>query len=191
MLRDTFKKTIRPSARPRVRLWIGHIKVAVSVSLAGGCPAAHERHLLMLLGSPPDMVRGLSLRRTARSAAFRHRRYTYHDPGTVFSPAVADCGYREPLLPRIAETRTRSDCHFDIILYSFPICNSQFDNNGPRKKRCSSEAQGFMPIVYSAYLTFFFLSEMPMPASAAPAARIRWTSPSSVIAFPVSRSSAA
>ena len=35
--------------------------------LESGCPAAHGKHRLMLLGSPPDMVHGFPLRETDSS----------------------------------------------------------------------------------------------------------------------------
>jgi len=47
--------------------------------LKPGYLAAHEKHHLMLLGSPPDMVHGFSLRKTGPSTLLigvrRHRTY--------------------------------------------------------------------------------------------------------------------
>ena len=47
--------------------------------LGPGCLAAHEKHRLMLLGSPPDMVHGFPLRETGSSTLLtgvrRHRTY--------------------------------------------------------------------------------------------------------------------
>ena len=40
-----------------------------SSQLGSGILAAHEDALLMLLGSPPDMVRGASLRKTGTSTS--------------------------------------------------------------------------------------------------------------------------
>jgi len=67
-----------------------------------GNPAAHEKIRLMLLGSPPDMVHGISLRKTDLSTPLT--RYGWHiTPDRVweFIPAVADCRYRAPLTPRL------------------------------------------------------------------------------------------
>ena len=59
--------------------------------LKPGILAAHEKHLLMLLGSPPDMVRGFPLRKTGSSTLLTEVSNTVHTLGREFVPAIADC----------------------------------------------------------------------------------------------------
>ena len=73
-----------------------------SVLLRTGCLAAHRRHCLMLLGSPPDMVHSCRSRKTHSSTQPKTPLTTQVLPSFREStPAVADCRYRAPLLPRL------------------------------------------------------------------------------------------
>jgi len=73
-----------------------------SVLLRTGCLAAHRRHCLMLLGSPPDMVHSCRSRKTHSSSQPKTTLTTQVLPSFQEStPAVADCRYRAPLLPRL------------------------------------------------------------------------------------------
>jgi hypothetical protein len=71
--------------------------------LEPGCLAAPERHCLALLPSGPDAVRRLPVRGTWLST-LRAPAQTPDDsaPQAVLGPAIADCGFREPLAPRLA-----------------------------------------------------------------------------------------
>ena len=61
-----------------------------------------EQNCLMLLGSPPDMVHSLLLRRTHPSTQATAVQATQTQPFTAeLAPAIADCRYKEPLLPRL------------------------------------------------------------------------------------------
>ena len=73
-----------------------------SVLLRTGCLAAHRRHCLMLLGSPPDMIHSCRSRKTHSSSQPKTTLTTQVLPSFREStPAVADCRYRAPLLPRL------------------------------------------------------------------------------------------
>ena len=71
--------------------------------LEPGCSAAPGRHCLALLPSGPDAVRRLPMRGTWLST-LRAPAQTPDDsaPRAVLGPAIADCGFREPLAPRLA-----------------------------------------------------------------------------------------
>ncbi len=71
--------------------------------LEPGCSAAPGRHCLALLPSGPDAVRRLPVRGTWLST-LRAPAQTPDDsaPQAVLGPAIADCGFREPLAPRLA-----------------------------------------------------------------------------------------
>ena len=71
--------------------------------LEPGCSAAPGRHCLALLPSGPDAVRRLPMRGTWLST-LRAPAQTPDDsaPRAVLGPAIADCGRREPLAPRLA-----------------------------------------------------------------------------------------
>jgi len=75
--------------------------------LEPGCSAAPARHCLALLPSGPDAVRRLPVRGTWPST-LRAKALTPNDsaPQAVFGPAIADCGFREPLAPRLARPGT-------------------------------------------------------------------------------------
>ena len=73
-----------------------------SVLLRTGCLAAHRRHCLMLLGSPPDMVHSCRSRKTHSSSQPKTTLTTQVLPSFREStPAVADCRYKAPLVPRL------------------------------------------------------------------------------------------
>ena len=67
-LRSLFR-TRRPEARPHTGLWMLYYARNLRSKLGNGVPAAQTRFRLMLLGSPPDMVRGHPLRETGSAAA--------------------------------------------------------------------------------------------------------------------------
>lgn len=72
-------------------------------SLGPGCSAAPERLRLALLPPGPDAVRRLPSRGTWPSTLTCASPYLEYCPlEREFSPAVADCGFREPLAPRLA-----------------------------------------------------------------------------------------
>ncbi len=70
-------------------------------------PAAHEDVRLPLLPPGPDGIHESSLRRvrpsTPRARRLAHRSRT---SGREFNPAIADCGFRAPLPPRLARPGT-------------------------------------------------------------------------------------
>jgi hypothetical protein len=71
--------------------------------LEPGCSAAPGRHCLALLPSGSDAVRRLPMRGTWLST-LRAPAQTPDDsaPRAVLGPAIAGCGFREPLAPRLA-----------------------------------------------------------------------------------------
>src|SRR3954452_5414617 len=70
--------------------------------LGPGRSAAPDDDRLVLLPSGPDTVRGSPLRGTRSSTSRRRAAFENGDLGRGFSPAVADCRYRAPLVPRLA-----------------------------------------------------------------------------------------
>ena len=97
---DTGQGRSSPVARPPLRRPPGR---RLRRLLEPGCSAAPERHCLALLPSGPDAVRRLPMRGTWLST-LRAPAQTPDDsaPRTVLGPAIADCGQREPLAPRLA-----------------------------------------------------------------------------------------
>ena len=82
--------------------------------LGPGRSAAPDDDRLVLLPSGPDTVRGSPLRGTRSSTSHRRAAFENGDLGRGFSPAIADCRYRAPLVPRLArprkDTRFRGEC---------------------------------------------------------------------------------
>ena len=80
--------------------------------LEPGCSAAPGRHCLALLPSGPDAVRRLPMRGTWLST-LRAPAQTPDDsaPRAVLGPAIADCGRREPLAPRLARPGEKMVAH--------------------------------------------------------------------------------
>jgi hypothetical protein len=77
-------------------------------SLEPGCPAAPGRNCLALLPPGPDAVRKLPVRGTWPSTLAPVRPFLERHPlGREFSPAIAACGFREPLAPRLARPGKR------------------------------------------------------------------------------------
>jgi len=73
--------------------------------LRPGCSAAHESVCLPLLPSGPDGVHKFPLRRTRSSTPLvRSQTSQPKSLGREFSPAIADCGFRAPLAPRLARS---------------------------------------------------------------------------------------
>ena len=70
--------------------------------LGPGRSAAPDDDRLVLLPSGPDTVRGSPLRGTRSSTSRRRAAFENGDLGRGFSPAIADCRYRAPLVPRLA-----------------------------------------------------------------------------------------
>gem|GEM_PF-3931492 len=81
---------IKPSGRYRSS-WLG-----------SGTPAAPGKHHLPLLPPGPDGVHGFPLRGTRTSTPLTPGVPTRLTLGQEFDPALADCGYRAPLPPRLA-----------------------------------------------------------------------------------------
>src|SRR3954451_5296843 len=73
--------------------------------LGPGRSAAPDDDRLVLLPSGSDTVRGSPLRGTRSSTSRRRAAFESGDLGRGFSPAVADCRYRAPLVPRLARLR--------------------------------------------------------------------------------------
>ena len=72
------------------------------LSLRAGTLTAHQMSRLMLLGSPPDMVHGIALRKTHSSTRLQTAQTSRPLPlKTEFTPATADFRYKDPLLPRL------------------------------------------------------------------------------------------
>ncbi len=99
----------RRSGRKRVvhLLFDQHRAPTTNGQLRPGTPTAHRGNCLPLLPSGPDGVHKPRLRRTWPSTPPSSVVRT-PDAGLEqeFSPAIADCGYRAPLTPRLARPRT-------------------------------------------------------------------------------------
>ena len=75
--------------------------------LQPGLSAAPETNYLPLLPSGPDGVRSVSPRRARLSTlTYREQSPRTQDLEREFNPAIADCGYRAPLAPRLARPLT-------------------------------------------------------------------------------------
>jgi hypothetical protein len=83
-------------------LSIAAFRLTAVSRLGSGDPAAPENDYLPLLPSGSDGVRRFSPRRTQSSTPLSRRSPTMPDLEREFNPAVADCGYRAPLVPRLA-----------------------------------------------------------------------------------------
>ena len=66
-------------------------------------PVAHATVRLMLLRSRPDMVHSATLHGTLLSTLLICSKPPKARPRTAFSPAVADCRFRAPLAPHLAQ----------------------------------------------------------------------------------------
>ena len=66
-------------------------------------PVAHATVRLMLLRSRPDMVHSATLHGTLLSTLLICSKPPKARPQTAFSPAVADCRFRAPLAPHLAQ----------------------------------------------------------------------------------------
>ena len=71
------------------------------IQLEIGNLTAHKKIHLMLLGSPPDMVHGISLRQTNLSTLHCESTQLKQVRVWEFIPAVAECRQRAPLTPRL------------------------------------------------------------------------------------------
>jgi hypothetical protein len=83
-------------------LSIAAFRLTAVSRLRSGDPAAPENYRLPLLPSGSDGVHRFSPRRTQSSTPLSRRSPTMPDLEREFNPAVADCGYRAPLVPRLA-----------------------------------------------------------------------------------------
>lgn len=100
---STFVKVVHPASSFCSRR-------IVKRQLPPGGPAAHEPDRLPLLPSGPDGVRRRSVAQDlAINAAFFTTQTENRKPQTwEFDPAIADCGYRAPLPPRLARPKESS-----------------------------------------------------------------------------------
>ena len=72
----------------------------------------HQRHFLLLLGSPSDMVHGFRLRKTNSSTQKAVAQTTQkHASDKEFSPAIADLRNRAPLAPHLVRQEYYSITH--------------------------------------------------------------------------------
>ena len=78
------------------------LRLASASQLRPGEPAAPGIAYLPLLSSDPDGVRRFPPRKTRSSTPLDESSPTGSNLGQEFNPAVADCGYRAPLAPRLA-----------------------------------------------------------------------------------------
>ena len=100
--------------------------LSIYVLQYGSSSQAYRRHIskncLMLLGSPPDMFHNLVLRRAWLSTLHIKRLLYQKYPYKAFSPAIADCRYRVPLVPRIVWFHTMPQ-YYTFILITFNFGN--------------------------------------------------------------------
>ena len=64
---------------------------------------AHEQIRLVLLYPYPDTVHGSPLHKTLLSTSLTERGLPRADPKEAFGSAIADCRYRAPLTPHLAQ----------------------------------------------------------------------------------------
>ena len=64
---------------------------------------AHAQIRLVLLYPYPDTVHGSTLHKTLRSTSLSTRSLPRADPREAFGSAIADCRYRAPLTPHLAQ----------------------------------------------------------------------------------------
>ena len=95
--------------------------------LKSGKLTAHEKHRLMLLGSPPDMVHGFPLRETGSSTLLTGVRQHRAHPRTGFIPAIADCGQQGTA--GSPTSAALSKVTVSIILHIIKIINEFFFTN--------------------------------------------------------------
>ena len=107
-------------------LSISAFRLSAVSRLGSGDPAAPENDYLPLLPSGPDGVRRFSPRRTRSSTPLSRRSPTMPDLEREFNPAVADCGYRAPLVPRLARPL--------ILPKHARQCQASADRFTPRRK---------------------------------------------------------
>jgi hypothetical protein len=72
------------------------------IKLRPGCLAAPEVHYLPLLPSGPDGIHSSSPRKTRPSTPPDKNSPEKRNLDSEFNPAIADLGYRAPLVPRLA-----------------------------------------------------------------------------------------
>ena len=90
--------------------------------------ASHDPLRLMLLGSPPDMVHGRSLRKTRSSAHTNGAAIRIRSSKRDVTPAVADCRYRAPLSPRPVWSYFISCCFWESVTGIFPLFRIRKDS---------------------------------------------------------------
>jgi hypothetical protein len=92
------KVTVHPPSTPGIGLY-------PCSQLQPGCSTAHGRFCLPLLPPGPDGVHKFPLRGTQPSTPLTGAVAPGpEDLGWEFGPAVADCGYRAPLAPHLAQS---------------------------------------------------------------------------------------
>src|SRR5579883_545912 len=84
---------------------LGEPQACGAVGSGQVAPRHPEEHLLSLLPPGPDEVRGLPPRGTQPSTSLTPQSPRRPSLEKDFGPAKADCGYRAPLVPRLARPR--------------------------------------------------------------------------------------
>ena len=118
----------RSGARPHTGLWNLYYTRYRPSRLKNGIPAAHGKIRLVLLGSPPDTVHGIPLRRTGLSSLLKTvRRYSI-SPGAGVHPCYSGLQVQgtansptSAALPHTGESHLRT-----ILLYVRQIINRSF-----------------------------------------------------------------
>ncbi len=98
---------------------------------------AHQRHCLVLLYPYPDTVRSCQLHETLGSSLLIKCSLPYASPGKTFSPAVADCRFRAPQTPRLAQYN-HYNCSLPILQAILPFCPGAKSGQNPFKIRAES-----------------------------------------------------
>ena len=115
-------KILRAATRPHTHRRIRDYARNPYSQLGSGVPAAHEKIHLMLLGSPPDMVRGISLRGTDSSSPLIWVRQHSSLLGWDFIPAVADCRQQgtanSPTSAALSQTEGPEQSETSILYFS-------------------------------------------------------------------------
>ena len=96
---------------------------APASQLRPGSPAAPRTNYLPLLPSGPDGVHSILPRRTQSSTPLNEDGSRQAQGlGRGFSPAIADCGYRAPLAPRLARPDLILSYRYFIVKHDTRHC---------------------------------------------------------------------
>ena len=158
-LRSLFR-TRRPEARPHTGLWMLYYARNLRSKLGNGVPAAQTRFRLMLLGSPPDMVHGLTLRGTDPSSPLAEGRRHSTDPGAGIHPRCSGLRVQgtaiSPTSAALLRAGTAWARLYDIVQQTAEIIKRKVKISAGILRPASPEACGACPIRAEGKHTLLF-----------------------------------